>query len=224
MAAKKRIKVKEHEQLSDSNIERVIGLLNDTKPISKKVACEILNISYNTTRLNTIIDNYTSRKEYEKLQRDKNRGKPATEDEIKSVIRAYLAGESVAEIAKDLFRSSTFVNSLVERLGVPKKETGDDKYITGFLPDQCVSQQFKKGQVAWSAKYHAPCVVGDEVQNMDYESKYGSKVYKIYVLEPIDEPIPGFSKITIGGFNASSPAYDIGNLEHLSKYDVKYSS
>ncbi len=222
--AKKRIKVKEHEKLSESNVERVIELLNENKPISKKMACEILNISYNTTRLQTIIDNHISRKEYEKAQRDKNRGKPATEDEIKSVVKAYLEGEPVAEIAKDLFRSPTFVNSLIERLGVPKKETGDDKYIVGLLPDQCVSQEFKKGQVAWSAKYHSPCVVGDEIRNIDYEAKYGCKVYRIYVLEPLDEPVPGFSRVTIGGFCASSIAWDLGNLEHLAKYDIKYSS
>ena len=36
----------EHEKLEDSNIEHVITLLNAVPPITKKEACEILNISY----------------------------------------------------------------------------------------------------------------------------------------------------------------------------------
>lgn len=54
--AVKRVKVKEGEKLTPSNIEKVIGLLEIEKPISKKDACELLNISYNTTRLARIIE------------------------------------------------------------------------------------------------------------------------------------------------------------------------
>ncbi len=63
MAAKRTVKAKDHEKLDDATIERVMALLNDEKPITKKAACEILNISYNTTRLGAIIDGYLERKE-----------------------------------------------------------------------------------------------------------------------------------------------------------------
>lgn len=227
MAAKKRVKVKEHEKLSDANIERVIGLLAEDKPITKKVACEILNISYNTTRLSTIIENHISRKAHDKKQRDKNRGKPPSEYEIESTIRAYLEGEPVSDIAKQLYRSPSFINGIIERLGVPKKETGDDKYIVGILPDACVAQEFKPGQVVWSAKYHSPCEivkVARSTDTVDYEEKYGCKVYHVYIMEALDDLAETSFNIRKGGFNASAPAYDLGSLEHLSHYDIKYGS
>ena len=52
------IKQKSHEKLSPENIARVIEHLNADSPITKKEACEMLNIRYNTTRLQRIIDDY----------------------------------------------------------------------------------------------------------------------------------------------------------------------
>ena len=52
------IKKKSYEKLSDSNIKYVVGLLSGDSPITKKEACNILNISYNTTRLNAILESY----------------------------------------------------------------------------------------------------------------------------------------------------------------------
>ena len=39
------VKVKAGEDLSDSNVKRVIGLLEAEKPVTKKEACKVLNIS-----------------------------------------------------------------------------------------------------------------------------------------------------------------------------------
>jgi len=58
MASKGRVKAKEHENLSEANIKKVIELLEAEKPITKKEACEVLNISYNTTRLSKIIEEF----------------------------------------------------------------------------------------------------------------------------------------------------------------------
>jgi hypothetical protein len=227
MAKAKRIKKKEHEKLTDSNISHVIGLLKAEKPITKKSACDILNIAYNTTRLNTIMENYVSRKEYEKSRKDKNRGKPVTKDETKTIISGYLTGSPIVEIAGLLYRSPGFIKAVLNRIGVPEKQTGDEKNEVAILPDECVAMEFKPGQVVWSASYHAPCEIVREVSNSDsviYEEKYGCKVYKIYILEALDEVNRDFPNVTVGGFHASSPAYDLGSLEHLAEYDIKYSS
>jgi len=224
MAKTKRIKKKEHEKLTDVNINYVIGLLKADKPITKKEACAILNISYNTTRLNTIIDNHVSRKEYEKTRRDKNRGKPATKDEIKLIISSYLRDTPVVDIAGIIYRSPGFVKSILTRLGVPEKQTGDAKYEVAILPDECVATEFKPGQIVWSASYHAPCEVVREVLDAGLEKKYGCKVYKVYILEAMEEVSRYFPKVTMGGFNAAALAYNLGSLEHLSEYDIKYSS
>lgn len=222
MAAPKRIKKKEHEKLTDANIAYVIGLLGQDKPITKKEACAVLNISYNTTRLNTIIENYVTRKENEKRRRDANKGKPATEDEISSIITGYLEGETVTDIANQLFRSSTFVKAIIERLGVPQKQLGEAKYETAILPDECVEEDFIPGQVAWSAKYHSPCEIIEEIPGTKYSEKYGCKVYKVYILQSLDEVPQFYPNISIGGFHAAAPAYDLGSLEHLAKYNAKY--
>ena len=43
-----RVKVKDSEKLTPSNIRQVINLLESNKPITKKQACSMLRISYNT--------------------------------------------------------------------------------------------------------------------------------------------------------------------------------
>lgn len=217
--AVKRVKAKDHEKLSDSNVAHVIGLLEAGKPITKKEACEILNIAYNTTRLNNIIEGYKSRKAYEQKQKDKNRGKPATEDEIQTVVKMYLKGNNISDIAKDLFRSTSFVKGILDRVGVPQKAIGEEKFQTAILPDECVKEEFAEKEIAWSAKYHSPCQVLGKVGNIE---KYGCDVYKIFIMEPLEEDIPGFPNINIGGFFAYSPAYDLGSLSHLEKYRIRF--
>jgi len=70
----KRIKKKSYENLSKVNIEKVIALLTldisvqatespTEKAITKKQACDILNIAYNTTRLSNIIEEYNEQKD-----------------------------------------------------------------------------------------------------------------------------------------------------------------
>jgi predicted Zn-ribbon and HTH transcriptional regulator len=222
VAAVKRVKQKEHENLSDSYIERVIRLLEAEKPITKKEACEILNISYNTTRLTNIIEGYKKRKETEQRLKNKNKGKPATEEEIRTIIINYLEGKNISEISKLIYRSASFVKGIIDRLGVPQKSIGDEKYTTSILPDECVRTEFTPKQIVWSAKYHAPCEIVEEVVNsVDYETKYASKCYKIYVFEPMDEALELYPNKK-GGFYAAALACDLGSLEHLSKYNVKF--
>ena len=54
---KRGVRKRAGENLSPANIRRVIHSLNE-EGITKKVACEMLNISYNTTRLNRIIEEF----------------------------------------------------------------------------------------------------------------------------------------------------------------------
>ena len=128
LSLKKNIKKKEYENLSNSNVLKVIGLLsptNETKPITKKEACEILNIAYNTSRLDKIIADYHDNVDYVAKRKKMNRGKPATNEEITEIVTGYLRGEPIADTAKSLYRSPAFVKSLIERVGVPERVTGD---------------------------------------------------------------------------------------------------
>lgn len=188
----------------------------------------MLNISYNTSRLQRIIDDFLERKEYVSKRKAKNRGKAATKEEIAETITEFLKGESVAEIAKSLYRSSGFVKSIIQKAGVPKK---DDNGIV-YLPEECVSENFQVGETVWSAKYHCTAIIKNEMSidyqaekpgyaDCNYEEKYSSKCYGIYVIKKISKDSDFIIDIDLGGFNAYAPAYDLGKLTHLEEYGVK---
>ena len=187
----------------------------------------MLNIAYNTTRLQTIIDDYEDKKAYREKRKAQNRGKRATDAEISEAAERYLSGDPISTIAQGLFRSTGFVKAIIERVGVPTKT--DDRI--GYLPDECCSEDFSEGELVWSARYHAPAIVKSELSvdyqaeregftDVNYEKKYGSKCYCIWVLESINKEKDLFFQVETGGFNAFSLAYDLGKLEHLQKYGV----
>lgn len=218
------VKRKEHENLTAVNIQKVISLLQPTspeeKPITKKEACNILNIAYNTTRLDKIIDDFLERKAYTDKRKAQNRGRGATKDEIKSIIEDYIEGDNISSIAKRLYRSPSFVKAIVERTGIPQRNSDHSVY---FLPDECVSDTFKPTQKVWSACYNGPATVVKEQTSSwtDYEEKYGSKAYQIYVHQALDNTEDSwFPGVARGGFYAVSAAYDLGSLEHLEQYGV----
>jgi hypothetical protein len=227
----RRVKKKDHENLSDTNIQKVINLLNDKTPISKKEACGILNIAYNTTRLQRIIDDFQDKIEYREVRKKQNRGRRATDAEIREATQRYLSGDSIAEIASGLFRSPAFVKGLIERVGVPNvtKESGIIP-----LPERCVSESFSPGEIVWSAVYNKPARVDQELSidyqaeragfiDTNYESKYGSKCYAIYVMEEVRDDTEKWANVEAGGYFAYSLAYDLGKLAHLEKYGVDLS-
>jgi hypothetical protein len=209
----RRVKKKDPEFLSDNNIRKVISLLGGSPAITKKQACEILNISYNTARLNKIIESFREDQELIKRMKAKKRGKPACKDEIKFIVEAYMEGASLTDIAKSNYRSTSFIKSIIEKVGVPTRPTGDDKYNVEYLPDECVADDFEVGEMVWSAKYHAACKILKKLPNEKYYSKYGCACYDMYVFEETE----GFTK---GGFYASAPAYELGKLSHLKEYGV----
>ena len=84
------VRKKDYEKLTDANITHVISLLRADEPITKKAACEILNIRYNTTRLQKIIDDFEDTLAHKERRKSQNRGKGATRSEIKEVIESYL--------------------------------------------------------------------------------------------------------------------------------------
>lgn len=214
----------------------MISLLNPSsseKPITKKEACDILNIAYNTTRLGKIIDDYEERKEYVKNRKKALRGRPATREEISEACESYLAGDTVANISKSLFRSPSFVRSILERVGVPQRPINKvERLESHYYPDECVSEEYKEGEIAWSATYHAAVEVKHKMTaeymqnkkglgNTNYEEKYGCPVYAIYVRQKIDSEDTYFSNVTHGGFSAYAPAYELCKLEHLKDYGVR---
>lgn len=189
----------------------------------------MLNISYNVTRLAKIIDEYYEKKAYVKRRKSQLRGRPATNQEIGEIATGYLRGDSLQEISKYTYRSLAFVKSIIEKIGIPSRVLEDEDWIPEYLPENCVATTFEKGDVAWSAKYHRPCIIESELSvdyqaekpgysDVNYEKKYDSKAYRIYVLTENDDDNE-YSKRK-PGFNAYSLAYDLGSLKHLEEYGI----
>jgi hypothetical protein len=229
MAYTARVKAKEHEKLTEVNINKVISLLNPEagkSPISKKDACNILNIAYNTTRLDKIINEHLERQEYIKGRKAALRGKPASAGEISETVSEYLQGRSVADISKSLHRSTGFVNKIIDDVGIPSRQTE-----SGLIPEACIAEDFAVGEKVWSAQHNCIAVVKqllDEayvnkmkgMSKTNYEKLYSTKCYAIYVLTDMDSDDPLFPGVKSGGYFAYAPSYELGKLTHLQKYGV----
>ena len=233
---RKTVKKKDYENLSNQNIEKVISLLNPSsseKPITKKEACDILNIAYNTTRLAKIIEDYEERKAYVKKRKKSLRGRPASDAEIAEACESYLTGDTISDISKSLFRSPSFVRAILERVGVPQRPNSkEERLVPHYYPDECLAEEYKEGETAWSATYHAAVEIKQKLTpeyvaskkglgNTNYEEKYGCPVYAIYVKQKIESEDNFFSNVTQGGFSAYAPAYELCKLEHLKTYGVR---
>ena len=66
------IRKKGHEKLDDANLQRVLDHLNADQPITKKEACSMLNITYNTTRLNSIMVDFEDTLQHRAKRRAQN--------------------------------------------------------------------------------------------------------------------------------------------------------
>jgi len=222
-----RVKKKDHENLTNTNIQQVIKLLNPEsgKPITKKAACEILNITYNTSRLSIIMEEFVDRQEYIKTRKQANRGKAVSNGEISEAITMYLQGDPIADISTRLYRSVSFVKSVLASVGVPIRPSSEEaREHIDYIPDECISDTFESREIVWAATYHTTAIVGNELsekyqkQNKglsgtDYEKRYSSKCYQIHVMKKTEAN-------TVGGFSAYSLAYDLGKLTHLEQYGV----
>ena len=199
-----RVKVKDSEKLDSSNIRKVINLLESDKPITKKEACSILRISYNTTRLGNIITGFQEREATTKRLRAKNYGKPATEQETITSIERYLDGEPLYKIAESLFRSSAFIKGIMERNNVPVRSTSHSYFHPKLLPDEVLTEDYELGELVWSTEYNhtAKISVRHDRDNVNYPC-YGIQVLGDYAK------------------HAYVPWYELGSLRHLQQLGVK---
>ena len=155
------IRKKREEQLSETNINKVIELLAAEKPITKKEACGILHIAYNTTRLNKIIADHNETIQFRAIRKAQNKGKGVTEAEKKSIVKYYLDGDNVSDIAKQLYRYPAFIKAVIERMGIPQKlpDTDYESIRNALLPEQCIYEEFKEGERVWSVRGNCPAII-----------------------------------------------------------------
>jgi hypothetical protein len=164
---------RELENLTDTAYERVIIHLENKG--TKKAACEILNISYNVSRLDKLIEGYKEKKERDAKLRADKRGKPATPDEISYIVMEYLQGAPIDTISKSTFRGATFINSLLEKYNVPKRTASLDYKNPPMIPDDAVRNKFAINELVYSVKY-------DSLASIEAEFKQENEnVYRIWL-------------------------------------------
>lgn len=199
----KKIKAKDYEKLDNANIARVIKLLSAEKPITKKEACQLLNISYNTTRLGNIIESYNSKIEFVKKRRDQNKGKPVSDFEVKEIVQNYLIGVSKQQISDMLYRPISTINGVLNRYHIPERGKGD-YHKPEAIPDESLSEDFEAGELAWSARYNT---VVEITKLVSHDKEHGN-IYRIWVF---------------GRFNqfALQPWYELGKLDIVKQLGIK---
>ncbi len=212
------IKTKKHENLTETNIQHVYELLNQDNPVTKKEACSILNIAYNTTRLNKIIEDHLDTVEYRERRKAQNKGKGATEAEIKQVVNFYLDGSNVSDIAKALYRSPAFIKAVVERLGIPQKlpHTDYEGRRNAMLPEQCVAEEFEIGEKVWAVRQNYPAVV----KKLWNTSEDGTNFYLVDTIECTQDELKDtfFPHLEYAGKQYCLASWEIGSLRHLRNY------
>lgn len=199
---------KQEENLTESNIKKVIAALepeegSTIKPITKTLACQILCISYNVKRLDSIIAKFKENAEFRERQMKAKKGTPATEEEVAYSVRQYMRGDPIAQISKDLFRGPTFINNILESASIPKRPNSQNYFKPELIPDQCARAEFALEEVVYSARYDSLAKIKREVK-----SAQGEKVYAIYLL---DEK---------WSMNAYQPASELASLETVRKLGI----
>jgi hypothetical protein len=195
---------KENELLTPANLDRVIAGFEATPKMTKKDACAILGIAYNTTRLDSLIEKYLEKNARDASRRAALRGKPATSDEITYTIQEYLEGATIDAISKSIYRGPTFIKAILEKYDVPVRQTSHDYFNPELIPDGATRQRFAIGEVVYSARY-------DSVARIDTEQSHPQHawIYRIWLLADKWKQ------------SAYQPAEELASLEHLRKLGVR---
>ena len=141
--------------LNKAKLTEVRNLLKPEtgKPITKKLACEMLGIAYNTARLDKLITEHEEEVLRQKKKKDANRGKPATDYEISCCIESYLDKEPMSLLVERLGRSRLFVQRILDVVGLPERSTDND-YFNPVLLEEGYSQEYlDEGALVYSARH-----------------------------------------------------------------------
>jgi hypothetical protein len=207
MATKKRSEL-EQELMTEANILRVISLLEPkdvaTKPITKKDACQILGMAYNTTRLATILEEFKAKRDRDATRRAALRGKAATSEEITYIIQEYLEGATVDAISKSTYRGTSFIKAILDKYSVPIRVPGHTYFKPELIPDGAVRDRFVVGEVVYSARYDSTARIDTEQPHPEH-----GWIYRIWLMS--DKWLQ----------SAYQPAEELASLEHLRVLGVR---
>ena len=167
------IRKQEGEDLSESNIARVILELEKDKPVTKTAACAMLSISYNPKRLGTIIANHKDTLEHRAKMRKKLRNEPIDTATASEIVSNYMSGTSIADISASTYRSTAVVKRVLRSYNTPIRSSSVDYQNPIFLDDDALANDYKKGDLVYSARYDCPATVDTISDTEKYGMVYG---------------------------------------------------
>lgn len=188
--------VKAIEATKEQFIEAIALLENGG---TKKAACEILGIAYNTTRLQNLINNFVNRQDLEKQHRAKKRKEAVSNEEVANWITDYLAGMGFEELSKSYFRSTNIIRYHIAKHGALLRHSGVNKLDPPMVPDKCISEDFDIGEYCWSMQYNGIVQIKAKYKN----------AYRIETM------IDGVQE------KAYLAPYELARLKHLEALGVK---
>lgn len=171
------IKRKEGENLSSSNIERVITLLGQDNPITKKAACEMLCIAYNTARLNRIIEAHKEKLETDSRLRKEMRNKPVSDGDAKYIVEEYLSNSPLSLISENTYRSISVIKKTLTKYNIPLRDGKHDYFNPIMLEDDTQAHMYEKNDLTYSARYCCPALVVNFVTN---DEVHGN-IFKLWI-------------------------------------------
>lgn len=187
-----RVKQKDYEDFSDEKVLKVIAMLENKE--TKKACCDVLGMSYNTSRLSRIIQEYQDKVTLLKTQKAKLRGTAVSKEDCSYTVQAYLNGEPLNEIANNIFRSIAVVKNILIRYNVPLRSAGSSYFDPVFLKQE-PADDYVAGDLVYSARYITPAVIVKKMKD---------EVYRIY-LQGSNEQY------------AYQPYYELGDLRKIQK-------
>ena len=199
----------EQERMTDTNLQRVIQLLEpkdtSTKAITKKEACSILGMNYNTSRLDAILEQFKERQRRDSERRQALRGKPATQQETAFIIREYLEGNTVESISRSTYRGTEFIKRILEDNAVPKRNSSHNYFSPQLIPEGAMQEKFEVGETVYSARYDSTAKIVQESTH----STYGW-IYRVWLT---NERWLQY---------AYQPACELASLRHLKAVGVEF--
>lgn len=163
------VRAQEHEKFSDPTLlQSVIDDLEKDKPITKKAACDILNMSYNTARLAKIIEEYKDKAIRHKRRRAEMRSIPVSDLEKKTIIDSYLGGDALAEISSNSFRSVSVIKNILYSYNIPLRTASSTYQNPVFLPDDSIANDYVLDDLVYSAKYNCPAYIRKRIEDGVY--------------------------------------------------------
>lgn len=203
----KRSKNGEDERLDANTLDRVIALLEPSdeskSPITKKAACEILNIAYNTTRLGKLIETHKEKKQRAADRRAALRGKPVSKDDVCYIIGEYLKGESVTGLSDMTSRSTAVINRVLDEYNVPLRAKAHDYFKPELIPEGAMRDRFTVGEIVYSPAYDSTALIDKEI------TQTSGYAYRIWLLSEKQNQY------------AYQPAWELASLQHLQELGVK---